>query len=232
MFQAIQHSDNTALRSSFKTFIGAKNDPAALLCLDHLFSSPLGLQNLPLSEVHALLSHYHTYISLLNKFRRDQSLVNGSNHQRLFGFQVVGENRWLVPKHSLLHGRLTEKSGSSGQKASGYKCGFDVLHKGVIAILENRINDRTRTLNEACSSVHGFSPCLRLLAQEKCDLVNQRGLCTFQHIKPERLSVDWYHTRLRLILLQFQILESAHLLDFQTARCVLLPFDTHRMSVD
>ena len=229
MFQAIKRADHAALRMLAKVFIGTKNYPAALLCLDHLFSSPLGLQNLPLSEVHALLSLYHTYISLLNKFQRDQSLANDSNHQRLFGFQTLGENRWLVPKHSLLHSKLADWSGST---VDGYECGFDALRRGINLILESRIHNRTRTQNEACCGVHGFSPCLRLLTQEKCDLVNEQELCTFQHIKPEGLSVDWYYTRLHLILLQFQILESAHLLNFQTARCVRLPIKPQHVVVD
>ena len=231
MFRAIQRADHAALRTLAQTFLKMKDDTAALLCLDHIFSSPPKLRNLPLPNVQAMLSMYFDYISLLNKFRRDESFANGSNHQTLFGFQALGENRWLVPKRSLLHGKLVNISGSTaGKSADGYRCGFDELRRGITAILESRIQDRTRVLNEACRDVHGFSPCPRLFVQEKCNLPNGQGPCTFQHLKPEQFSVGWYHTRLRLILLQFQILESARLYDFHVAKCVaatLTPQDVY-----
>ena len=230
MFKTIQSADNAALRTLAKTYIETKNDSAALLCLDHVFSSPLKLQNLPLSEVQASLSLYYDYIRLLEKFRRDKSFASDSNHQRLFGFKVLEENRWLVPKPSLLHGKLINKSGLARQSVGGYKCGFDELHKGITGILETRIKDRTIVQNKACCTVHGFLPCLRLLVQGKCDLSNTQGPCTFQHVNSEQLSVNWYHATLRLILLQFQILEFAHLYDFNVAKYVmvtLIPQDVY-----
>jgi hypothetical protein len=219
MFQAIQSADHAALRALAKTFLEAKDDPAALLCLDHAFSSPLKLQNLPLVEVESSLSLFLDYICLLNKFRRDKSFANNSNHQRLFGFRGSRENRWLVPKHTLLHGKLVSTSGSTRRGVDG--CGSDELRRGITAILESRIRDRTGVQNKACRRVLGLSPCLRLLVQGDCNLPSGQGACPFQHIKPEQLSLDWYRTRLRLILLQFQILESARLYDFHTARCVV-----------
>ena len=230
MFKTIQSADNAALRTLAKTYIGTKNDSAALLCLDYVFSYPLELQNLPLSEAQALLSLYYDYIRLLEKFRRDKSFASDSNHQRLFGFKVLEENRWLVPKSSLLHGRLTNKSGLARQSVGGYKCGFDELHRGITGILETRIKDRTIAQNEACCTVHGFLPCLRLFVQGKCEPPDTQGPCTFQHVKLEQLSGNWYHTILRLVLLQFQILELAHLYDFNVARCVmvtLIPQDVY-----
>lgn len=216
MFHAIQRPDHGALRALAKIFLRTKNDPAALLCLDHAFSSPLKLQNLPLSEVQASLTLYLDYVRLLNKFRRDESFVNDSNHQRLFGFRVLRENRWVVPKHAILHGKLASMCGSTRQSVDG--CGFDELRRGITAILESRIRVRTVAQNKACCRVLGLSPCLRLLVQGECNLPSGQGGCALQHIKPRRLSVDWYHTRLCLILLQFQILGSARLYDFQTAR--------------
>jgi hypothetical protein len=120
MFKAIQGADHASLRTLAKTFIRTENDPAALLCLDHVFSSPLKLRNLPLVEIQASLSLYLDYIRLLNKFYNDESLTEGSNHQRLFGFQVLGENRYLVPKHTLLYEKLTNRSGSKEERGWVY----------------------------------------------------------------------------------------------------------------
>jgi hypothetical protein len=220
MFEAIQRADRISLCTLAKTFIGAGNNSAALLCLDHIFSSPLKLQNLPLTEAHASLSLYLEYIRLLNKFRSDESLAQGSNHQRLFGFQVQG-SCYLAPRHTVLHETLTYRSGSSGKSADGYECGYDELRRGIVQLIRSRIDDRTEIQNGACRDVHGFSPCLHLLIQKKCNPPKGQGSCTFHHIKLEQLTVEWYYARLRLILLQFQILTSARYCDRHVRKYVL-----------
>ena len=209
MFRAIRHADYASLCTLAKTFIGMGNDPAALLCLDHGFSSPLELQNLPLSEVETLLSLYFDYIRLLNKLLRDDSLAQGSNHQRLFGFQALGENRYLTPRRSILYEKLIDLSDSGKRSMDGYTCDSDELRRGIIQLISSRISDRTGTQDDACRDVHGFLPCLHFLVEKKCDSSNGEGSCTFQHVQPEQLTADWYNARLRLILLQFQILNSA-----------------------
>ena len=219
MFKAIQHTDRTSLCKLAKTFIRMGNAPAALLCLDHVFSSPLRLRNLSLAEVQASLSLYLDYIRLLNRFRSDESLAEGSNRQRSFGFQALGGNRYLVPEHTLLYGKLTNRSDSAGKNADGYRCEYDEIRQGIIQLITSRIDDRTKIQNDACRNVHGFSPCLGLLVQRKCTSGN--GSCPFQHIQPEQLTVDWYHARLRLILLQFHILHSARCEDLEVKKYVL-----------
>ena len=209
MFKAIQRADCESLRTLARTFIGIGNDPASLLCLDHVFSSPLKLRSLPLAEVQASLSLYVDYVCLLNKLQHGESLADVSNRQRLFGFQVLGGNRYLVPENTPLHGKLTSRSDSGGKSVGGYKCGYDEIRRGITQLISSRIDDRTEIQNNACRDIHGFSPCLRFLVQKKCNPQKGKEPCTFQHIQPEQLTVDWYHTRLRLILLQFQILYSA-----------------------
>lgn len=220
-FKAIQRADHASLRTLARTFIRAGNDPVALLSLDHVFSSPLVLQGLPLTEIQASLSLFLDYIRLLNKFRRDESLVEGSDHQRLFGFHVLGEDSYLAPEHTPLYEKLTNQSGSNRKSMGGYKCGYDELSWGIIQLISSRIRNRTEIQNGACRDVHGFSPCLRLLVQNKCDPPKEKGLCVFQHIRPEQISTDWYHARLRLILLQFQVLDSARCYDWYVTKYVL-----------
>jgi len=213
MFKAIQGTDHAILRTLARTFVRAGNNPAALLCLDHFFSSPLKLLNLSFIEVRALLSLYLDYVGLLNKFWYDGSLAEGSECQRLFGFQVLRENHYLVPEHTLLHEKLTNQSGSNRKIMEEYRCSSGKLRRGITQIIRSRAHDRTETQNGACRDVHGFSPCLRLLVENKCNSPgdpNGEGSCTFHHIQPEQLTVDWYHARLCLILLQFQILDLAH----------------------
>ena len=204
-----------------KTFIEMGNVPAALLCLDHTFSSPLKLQNLPLSEVEALLSLYFNYIQLLNKFWHDKSLAQGSNLQRLFGFQVLGENCYLTPRHSILYKELTKKSSSSKKGMDGHMCGSGDLCRGITQVISARISDCMETQDSSCRSVYGFSPCIHLLVEKKCDSPDGEESCSFHHIQPEELTPNWYNTRLRLILLQFQILNSACCDNLDVKRCAL-----------
>ena len=222
MFKAIQRASRVSLRTLARAFIGMGNDPAALLCLDHFFSSSLRLQNLPLAEVEASLSLYLDYISLLNKFWQDESLAQGSSHQKLFGFQVLGDNHYLVRRHTVLHEKLTDGSGSGRKSMVGYECGYDELRRGIIQLISGRISDHTEIQNEACCDVSGFSPCLSLLFEGKCNRPEGQGSCAFQHIQPEQLTVDWFHTRLRLILLQFQILNTARYCNTNVAKYVLV----------
>lgn len=207
MFGAIQRVDHACLRTLAKTFIEAGNDPAALLCLDHIFSSPHELRHLPLSEIHALLSLHFDYIRLLNRLRRDDSFAEGSKHQRLFGFQVLGEDSYLVPKHTVVHVILNEQTGMSADSEDGYKCTYAELSRTIVRLISNRIYSRTELQDNACRDAHGFSPCLTLLIQGQCD---RGGSCEFQHVQQDHLTVEWCHTRVLLILLHFRILNSAH----------------------
>jgi len=222
MYEAVRRADNASLRTLAKTFIGVGNAAAAVLCLDHVFSSPLNLRKIPLAEVQALLSLYLDYVNLLKKLRHNDSFTEASNRQRLFGFKVLGRNRYFVPKLSLLHGKLSGRSDPSGRGTDGYECGYDEIRRVIFQFISNRIDYRTEALDNACRELHGFSPCLSLLIQKECSAQKGTGPCPLQHIQPKQLTVDWYHARLRLILLQFQILNSARCENFDVKKYALV----------
>ena len=221
MFQAIGRVDRASLRALAKIFTDMENLPATLLCLDHIFSSRPKLQGLPLSEIQESFSVYLGYVRLLTKFRRDESLAQGSNHQRLFGFKALKGNRYLVPRHTPLHDQLTGRYASSAKDTDGYGCGYDELRRGISQLISRRIQDRTEAQNSACHDIHGFSPCLSLVVEKGCNPPDEDGSCTFQHVQQEQLTVDWYHARLSLVLLQFQILDSARYGDLGVKKYVL-----------
>ena len=220
MFKAIGRDDRTSLRTLSKTFIEKGENIAALLCLHPVFSSPPELRNLPLAQVQTWLSFYLRYICLLNELLCDESLALGSNRQRLFGFQVLGEGRCLVPRYTLLHEKFTNQSGPSGEGVENYRCGYDELDLGIVQIIKSRIRGRTEIQNNACHDAHGFSPCPYLLVQNRCNPPEGKGPCPFQHVQLKQLTVDWHRARLRLILLQFQILDSARCYRFHLAMYV------------
>ena len=221
MFKAIRRIDRGSIRTLAETFIETGNYPAALLCLDHVFSSPLKLRNLPLAEIQASLSLYLDYIRLLNRFRRDESLARGSNHQMLFGFQVLGENRYLVPRHTVVHEELTARPGLGRENVDGYTCDSDELRRCITQIIKSRTQDRTEIQNGACTDVHGFSPCLYWLVEKRCSRLEGKGQCPLQHMQPEQLTVGWYRARLRLILLQIKILDLACYYDLHVVGYVM-----------
>jgi hypothetical protein len=179
MFKAIQRADHASLRTLARTFIRTRNDPAALLCLDHVFSLPLTLLKLSFVEIQAPLSLFLGYIRLLNKFRRDESFSEGSNHQKLFGFQVLEGDRYLAPTHTFVYEKLANQSGTSGKSVDGYMCSYEELSWCIVQLISSRIRNRTEMQNGACRDVHGFSPCLYLLVQRKCDPPKEKGPCTF-----------------------------------------------------
>ena len=203
MFEAIQRIDHARLRVLAKTFINARNDPAALLCLDYVFTSPLRLRKLSYADIHALLSLYLEYVRLLDRFYRDDSLAEGSKHQRLFGFQVLGEDRYLAPKHTRVYEILTGQSGTDEESADGYTCTYNDINWGIVQLISRRTFNRTEFLNNACRDARGFSPCLSFMVRGQCKLGES---CDFQHIPPDHFTIEWYHARIRLILLQLQIL--------------------------
>ena len=224
MFKAIRTSDHTSLRTFAKAFIKKGNDPAALLCLDHFFSIPLKLRNHPMDEVHASLCLYLDYILLLNKLRQKESLAEGSARRRLFGFQMLGTNRYLVPEHTPLYKKVVNGSLSGKKSANGYTCSYNELSRSITDVIVTRISQRTKVQNATCRDVHGFSPCLQSLFKRECNSSKGTGTCTFQHVEPDQLTVDWYHARLGLILLQLQILDSARYDEMGVKKYVLVHF--------
>ena len=207
MFQAIRHGDRENLRVLADTFFGAGNNVSALLCFDHAFSSTPDLHGLPLSEIKKTLLLFLSYIRLLDKFLFNDSLTEGSNRQNLFGFRVLGENRYLVPKRNILYEKLTKRS----PDMDGYRCGSEELRRCINNVIKARIRDRTNGLDKACRDIGGFLPCLRLLVQKECNPSRRQGTpCHFQHIQWRELTVEWYRNWFSLLFLQFRILDVAN----------------------
>ena len=219
MFKAIQRADHARLRALAEGFIRTENHPAALLCLDHIFSHFPKLAGLSLAAMRAFLSLYLEYVRLLDKLWRDDPLAKGSKHQKLFGFRILGEDRYLVPKHTRIHEILTKQSGSGEETVDGYVCAYGDLSWGIIQFISNRICDRTELQNRVCRDVHGFSPCLTLIVRGQCKWGQS---CGFQHTQSDHLTVEWYHTRIRLVLLQLQILNSARYYPWSVTKYVFV----------
>lgn len=198
------------------SFLRRTNSTAALICLDHVFSRPPTFHKTTLLETEALLSRYHAYVQLLIRFWRDDCLSEGSDHQKLFGFEVQQEDHYLVPKNTFIHGELSSARGILEDPPAEYTCSREELSDVIIHVLLDRIRARVEIQERACRETRGFSPCLTTLIGRNC----ANEACPFQHIQPASITVEWFHARLRFLFLEFQILRSAQLFEKGVMQCV------------
>jgi len=189
-------------------FLGRKNDVAALVCLDHVFSRPPTLRKVTLIEIESLLSLYLTYVRLLDQLWRDDRLSRGSNRQKVFAFDVQ-EGRYLIPKGTFVHREVSAARGILDDPPPEYVLSREDLSRITSNVILNHIKTRVEIQERACRETRGFSPCLYTLIGRNC--TNER--CPFQHVQPNEITTEWFHRRLRFLFLEFQILRLAQLFD-------------------
>jgi len=201
--------DIVQLRRLAFSFLRRSNSAAALVCLDHVFSLPPGLRKATLVETESLLSLYLTYIRLLDQLWRDCQLSEGSDRQKLFAFDVRREGRYIVPKNTFIHGKVSAARRILNDPPQEYVCSHEELGRITSNAILAHIKTRVEKQERACRETRGFSPCLSTLIKGNC--FNET--CPFQHIQPDAITVDWFHARLRFLFLEFQILRLAQLFD-------------------
>lgn len=210
--------DLVQLRRLAFGFYIRRNSAAALICLDHVFSSHPTLHKATLVETEALLSLYLTYVRLLVQFWRDDRFSEGSNHQKVFGFEVQQEDHYLVPKNTFIYGKVSAARGMLEDPPAEYSCSREELSRVILRAIVAHIASRTKVQERACYGTRGFSPCLNTLIKGNCT----KETCPFQHIQPDSITVEWFHARLRFLFLEFQILRLAQIFDKKIMQCVSL----------
>ena len=150
------------------------------------------------------LSFHLTYFELLDRLRREYSLDAGSIRQKVFAFQLRQEDRFFVPANSILHAAFMSNAGIVPEKG-----GCVVTHEELRRVLDQKIPDyirlRGKQQNDAYQRRLGASPCLMMVARGECP----RSDCQFQHLRPEQITVDWFNSRVRLVLKEIQVLNLA-----------------------
>ena len=218
--------DFVRLRRLAFSFLTRTNSAAALVCLDHVFSRAPSFHGATLVETESLLSLYLTYIRLLDQLWRDGRLSEGSNCQKIFVFEVQQGDRYMVPKNTFLHGKVSAARGMPTDPPPEYICSHEELSRITSNAILGRIKSRVAIQEHACRGTRGFSPCLNTLIGRTCH--NER--CQFQHIQPNEITVGWFHSRLRFLFLEFQILRLAQLFDKAVMQYVYhagTPFHLH-----
>ncbi|KAJ7451097.1 hypothetical protein FB451DRAFT_1566339 [Mycena latifolia] len=210
MFQAISRREFSHLEPLGEIFEAA-NQAAALLCLDHCFTTPPEIQELQVAGIASKLQAFLAYVKLLNIFTWMDPChlpIVG----KLFGFIRQGEDSFLIPEGTFLHSTLRyqdhpacRRSAETNIVLSGYEL-RDVYHR----TLKERLRRRVQEENELCKKTRAFSPCLVFAI---FDGYCNRGDCPQEHISAELIDTQQYNLRVRIHLQQIMI--------FQTVQFIL-----------
>lgn len=161
-----------------------------------------------------LLFHF-TYFELLDRLRREDCLDTGSILQRVFAFQPREDDRFFIPANSFLHAVFLSKPDTRQEKG-----GCVVTHEELRRVLDHEIPEYTRLRakqqNNAYRKRLGAAPCLTT-GKGECT----RQGCQLQHIRPEKITADWFNARIRLVLTEIQILNLASFHPPGVILCVL-----------
>ncbi|KAJ7671947.1 hypothetical protein B0H17DRAFT_1208872 [Mycena rosella] len=210
MFQAISRRDFSQLGPLGEEF-EATNPAAALLCLDHCFTTPPDIQELPVEGVASKLQAFHAYVKLLNNFTW-MDPCHWPMVEKLFGYIRQGENNFLIPKGTFLHSALhlqshpaSHRSAADNIVLSGSEL-WDVYHRA----LKDRLRRRVLEENDLCKRTKAFSPCLSFaIFDGHCNRMD----CPHEHIPGAMIDAQQYNFRVRVHLQQILI--------FQTAQFIL-----------
>jgi len=216
MFRARHTADFKTLRDLYPKFLRANNHSAALMCLDSTFTSTLPRKGVPTTDSSPELLLHFTYFELLDRLRREDCLDTGSIRQKVFAFQPREDDRVFIPANSFLHAIFISKPDTTQEKG-----GCVVAHEELRRILGREIPEyarlRAKQQNNAYRKRLGAPPCLTMVAKGNCPKFD----CKLQHIQPEKITADWFNTRIRLVLTEIQILNLAGFHPLGVIMCVL-----------
>lgn len=190
------------LRKLGQTFFEANNIPAALLCFDHYYTSPLTFQDLDVYQMADELNTFRLYIQLLLHVHGHPNPVEMAEFSKLFGFQKLSENHVLLSNGSYLH--RAYRSVYSSEDIQLYTLEFLAHFRTCIA---NRLRGRVSEQNNICKTSRTFTPCLTYAVLEFC---HRDASCRDAHIRMASFTSPFYNTRIRIHLQQILIVSDLH----------------------
>ena len=216
MFFARREARSNTLRFLHPKFIGVENYSAALLCLDPVFLSTLPQQGSPTSDTEPDLSFHLAYFELLDRLRREDRLDAGSVRQKVFAFQPREDDRFFIPAKSFLHAVFVLEL-VTVQEQDGCVVTHEELRRALDRVIPDYIRLRAKQQHNAIFRRLGAAPCLTMVARGECS----KAKCQFQHLRPEKITVGWFNTRIRLVLKEIRILDLANFHPMGAIMCVL-----------
>jgi hypothetical protein len=208
MFQSIVHSDaKTLLLLGQKFHYVYKNFSAALLCLDHGFATPPKVQGIPHAQVASSLHLYLAYIRLFEDVLHYRTPENNPAFRKVFGFRDTEDHLFYIPKNTFLYLHANEtRTLSVRSDEEGFSFRDYDFRRVLCTALRQRVRERVSAQDRVCRETRGFALCLHFVSSGKCT----RADCYFLHMGSKDLNIQWYNTRIRIFLLQFQIIRLAN----------------------
>ncbi|KAG2048327.1 hypothetical protein BDR06DRAFT_976091 [Suillus hirtellus] len=187
MFQSILRGNHKLLRNLALGFHEQNNEPAALLCLDHIFSRTTDIRTFAVDEMQWGI-------------------------QRLFSIVRLSSDQFLIPDGTFLHNNLMEIC-QGIILVSEHPSGYTASHRVVTQLLQQSIRtilkDKILEIDVMCCKSPVFSQCLQFLISGVCRRYN----CPQEHVAVSKLDRQYYNNRVAIHIWQILILQfmySAH----------------------
>ena len=210
MFRAIISKNTQTLRRLGLSFYRSDNKPAALLCFDHIFSTPLKFDGMTLGEMAFPLDIFHKYAELLRDVAFIQDPCDCPFVQKLFSIQPLREDSFGLPIGTFLYDAVAERGDLFfGGNAAQRTVPSADLSRTLKATLSDRVRSRVMEETEAFMiKARSMSPCLYFLA-DSC----YRTECARAHVGALAVDTAWYNTRVQIHLKQILVFQVLHCVD-------------------
>ncbi|KAG1799293.1 uncharacterized protein HD556DRAFT_1287696 [Suillus plorans] len=211
MFQTILRGNHEPLRNLALNFDKQDNKPAALLCLDHIFSRTTDIRAFTVDEMQRFLQQFHAYARLLYLILTFPDPMEHSGIQRLFSIVRLSGDEFLIPDGTFLHNNLMEdRQGITwvSEHSSGYTASRRVVTQLLQQSIRTILKDKISEIDDMCCKSPVFSQCLQFLIS-----VCRRDNCPQEHVAASKLDRQYYNKRVAIHIWQILILQfmySAH----------------------
>ncbi|KAI6137060.1 hypothetical protein F5141DRAFT_1209364 [Pisolithus sp. B1] len=205
MFQtaAVEELDRATLEALAESFTKRDEKPAALWCLNHVFSRLPQLFSATLEDFAHFLRKFYTYSHLLYIITSHSDPVGGCGVRRLFGITQLPDDQYEVQPGSFISATPRAVSTDDDEKInpSAYTHGqiTAALKERVRLHLRYQVNAETRL----CNNAKVFSQCLLHAINGSCNYLG----CKQQHVSLSSLDSTQYNARVGIHLQQMRILQ-------------------------
>ncbi|KAI0641201.1 hypothetical protein C8Q79DRAFT_992409 [Trametes meyenii] len=205
MFRAIARRELSELDIHAKAFFARGNLAAAFLCLDHIFSTPMKLQTMPLVDIPAKLQTFMQYAQILQKFSTDSKVCGNKAIRKMFAILEAKDECFILPKDSYLSQKALENSRSLTPSAQAVELGTSVprweLEKLLKHVLRSMLLRRVKDENLTLRNLRPLQPCLPYAVFLECHC----NLCPRHHINFQDYDAAMFNARVRVVIQQILI---------------------------
>ncbi|KAG2143549.1 uncharacterized protein EDB93DRAFT_1088104 [Suillus bovinus] len=212
MFQNILRGNHEPLRNLALDFHEHDNQPAALLCLDHIFSRTTDIRTFAVDEMQRFLQQFHAYARLLYMVLTIPDPMEYRGIQKLFPIVRLSGDEFFIPVGTFLHKYVTEiRRGITS--VSKHPSGYTAFRREVTQLLQQSfrtiLKDKVSEIDAMCCKSPIFSQCLQFLISGVC----LKGNCRQEHVAVSKSDRRCYNNRVAIHIWQILILQfmySAH----------------------